>query len=314
MPRISIIIPVFNAAKYLDRCLVSIIESLGSTSGEVLLIDNDSSDDSLAIMRKIAKRHPDLIKVLQCHTPGAAAVKNFGVDHASGKYIWFIDADDWISRDAISKLLTKADQTGSDLVMMGAERVHGDDSTSDGHKRLLSPVLPSEPNYKSRFVRYGMGPWQLLIRRKWWNEHKFRFQEGHIHEDMELMSALILYTDKYEAIDETLYYYFQNPDSVLHKTEFNPNIFDIFPALDGLYDRFKEAGAEKKYHDELEWFFIWNLLLDSANDFAQFPEGRDGFRKSREMLSQYFPNWRKNRFLREKPLKLRIKVRLNYKR
>ena len=71
-------------------------------------------------------------------------------------------------------------------------------------------------------------------------------------------------------------------------------------------------GALEKYHDELEWFFIWNLLIDSAADFSKFAEGKEGFKFSREMLKKYFPNWRKNRFLREKPLKLRIRVRLNY--
>ena len=76
--------------------------------------------------------------------------------------------------------------------------------------------------------------------------------------------------------------------------------------------RFKEAEAVKTYHDELEWFFIWNLLIDSAKDFEAFPEGRPGFARSRKMLTKYFPNWRKNRFLKAKPIKFRIKVRLNY--
>ena len=111
-----------------------------------------------------------------------------------------------------------------------------------------------------------------------------------------------------------MYIYYQNPDSVLHKKDFNPHIFDIFPALEGLYQRFVKAKAEDKYHDELEWFFIWNLLIDSAKDFGQFPEGKSGFKRSREMLKKYFPKWRNNRFLRQKPIKLQIRVRLNYKK
>lgn len=309
MMKISVVIPVFNAKKYLKRCIDSVLTSLVDVSGEVLLIDNDSADNSLEICKEYASKHPQIISVLQCHTPGAAAVRNFGALEARGEYIWFIDADDWVSEGAIGKLVGIADATEADMVMMGAERVY-----ADGHRDYLSPVSPDEPGFKSRFVRYGMGPWQVLIRRRWWNDNSFSFREGIIHEDMEMMSSLILYTDKLASVNEPLYFYSQNEESVLHKKNFNSHIFDIFPALTGLYDRFEKAGATKKYHDELEWFFIWNLFIDSAKDFGQFPEGHSGFARSREMLSKYFPNWRKNRFLKEKSLKLQIRVRLNYKK
>ncbi len=307
MLKISIIIPVYNAEKHLLRLLDSVIRALGDTPGEILAIDNDSTDNSFSILKKYRKEHPEIFSVLQCHTSGAAAVRNFGVKKARGEYIWFVDADDEIAKGAITKLLRRAEETDADLIMMGAKRIYSKD-----HTDYLSPVSTDDDSYKSRFVRYGMGPWQVIIRRKWWLKHKFQFKEGIIHEDMELMSALILYTDKFAHIDEPLYLYYQNPESVLHKSKFNPHVFDIFPALRGLYQRFADKKAEKKYHDELEWFFIWNLLIDSAKDFGMFPEGKVGYEKSRKMLLKYFPSWRKNRFLKQKPLKLRIRVRLNY--
>lgn len=309
MLRISIIIPVYNAEKYLERCLDSVLKSLGDIRGEILAIDNNSTDNSLAILHKYAREHPRIFSVLKCPTPGAAAVRNLGVTQARGEYIWFIDADDEIKEPAVRLLLGKADTTNADMVMLGVERIY-----PNGHIDYLSAVKASDPDYKSRFIRYGLGPVMVLIRRKWWIRNGFSFREGIIQEDMELMSALILYTDKFASVDKPLYLYHQNNNSVLHKQEFDSHIFDIFPALTGLYQRFKKAGCEKKYHDELEWFFIWNLLIDSAKDFGQFPEGHSGFARSREMLKKYFPNWRKNRFLKQKPLKLRIRVRLNYKK
>lgn len=302
---ISVIVPVYNAEKYLERCLKSILRALEGTQGEVLLVDNNSTDNSLKVALKYQKMHPRTISVLKCKAPGAAAVRNYGAKRAKGEYIWFIDADDYIEKDAIKKLVTKADETGADMVMMGATR---------GKNGYLSAVDAEKPDYRSRFIRYGMGPWQVLIRRKWWQTHKFSFVEGMIHEDMELMSVLILYTDKYASIDEPLYHYCDTPESVLHKRKYNPHIFDIFPALQGLYKRFEEKDAVEEYHDELEWFFIWNLLIDSAQDFAKFPEGKPGFKQSREMLKQYFPAWRKNKFLKQKPMKLRARVLVNYNR
>ncbi len=272
-----------------------------------MLVEDGSTDRTLEIIEKYRKMHLKLVRVLRSNTRGAGTARNLGVAKARGEYLWFIDADDYIATNAIQKLMKKAKNSHADLVMFGAKRIARNGSTS-----YLSAVDAKSTNYKSRFVRYGMGPWQVLIRRKWWLDHDFRFREGIIHEDMELMSSLILYTDNFASLDEPLYYYCENPESVLHKKDFSPHIFDIFPALRGLYQKFVDAEAEKEYHDELEWFFIWNLLIDSAKDFGNFSEGKPGFARSREMLKEYFPHWRKNKFLRQKPLKLRLKVLLNY--
>ena len=309
MKQLSVIIPFYNAEKYIERCVLSVVKACEGVRAEILLINNNSTDKSLDLAKKMQKEYPDLVSMLDCKTPGAAAVRNFGVKKVDGKYIWFIDADDEITPDSAKKLLEKAEKTGAELVMMGAKRIY-----SDGHTDYLSAVDESKPDYKSRFIRYGAGPWMFIISRKWWIKNGFLFREGIIHEDMELMSSLILHTEKFSSVNEPLYLYYQNDDSVLHKKKWDAHAFDIFPALEGLYQHFKEVGATQKYHDELEWFFIWNLLIDSAKDFAKFPEGRSGFSRSREMLTKYYPTWRKNRFLREKPLKLRLRVRANYHR
>lgn len=308
--KISIIIPVHNADKYLKRCVESVIDSLKASpniKGEILLIDNNSTDKSPSMMKSLKKKNDGLISLLKTTEPGASATRNYGLEKARGEYVWFIDADDAISKDAVSKLLCQAEQKKADLVMMRAERIY-----PDGRHDYLPAINPDSESYKSRFVRYGLAPWQVMFRRKWWQNNGFSFKEGVIHEDMELMSALILATDKFASVDEPLYFYYQNPGSVLHKEAFDAHIFDIFPNLESLYQRFVDKGAEKEYHDELEYFFIWNLLIDSAKDFAKFTEGKPGFNRSRKLLKKYFPKWRRNKFLAQKPLKVQIFVRLNY--
>lgn len=306
---ISIIIPIFNAEKYIKRCVDSVISSCKNSKldFEILLINNNSTDKSLEIIKSYKERYPNFIKVLNCKTWGASAVRNYGILESKGKYIWFIDTDDEIMPGSVKKLVDEAEKTNADLVMMGAKRMHGKHLAGQ-----LTAVDPKKPDYKSRFVRYGAGPWQFLIKRAWWNKNNFKFHEGIIHEDMELMSSLILHTDNFSSVEDVLYIYYQNEESVLHKAKYDPHIFDIFPALEGLYKKFTEAKAEKQYHDELEWFFIWNLLIDSAKDFGSFPEGKVGFSRSRKMLKKYFPNWRRNRFLAQKSLKTKMRVFLNY--
>ena len=307
MPKISIIVPVFNAEKYLERCLDSILKSLKGISGEILAVDNGSTDGSLSILEKYERKFPKLMRVLHCNTHGAGAARNYGVSKARGEYFWFIDADDEIAEGAVEKLMKEASKIKADLVMLGMKKIF-----PDGREVVLSAVDPSSRDYKSRFVRYGMGPTQFLIKRGWWVENGFSFRETGMHEDVELMSSLILYTDKYACVNEVLYYYYQNKGSVIHKEKWDKGYLDIFRALRGYYQRFLDLGVLEEFHDEVEWYFIWNLLIDSAKDFAKFPEGKPGFSRSREMLKKYFPKWRKNRFLKEKPLRLKVRVRLNY--
>lgn len=339
---LSIVIPVHNAEKYLARCLDSILgsrerlakesEKLGKRPElEILLVDNRSGDRSAEIAKQYREQYPKLFKYFTQETPGAAATRNFGAKKAQGEYIWFVDADDYIDEAALVELWKaslgggskEVGSTGQSAESIKSGKAHGEApdlisftaaQLDRGGKELrkLSAIDPNMPDYRSRFVRYGLGPWHLLIRRRLWEENDLAFPEGMIHEDMALMSALILYAKKLAGVPKTLYYYCDNPGSVLHKSEYNPQIFDIFPALSALSLRFEKEGADKKYAEELEWFFVWNLLIDSAKDFRAFPEGRKGIRQTREFMKFYYPGWRKNKFLKQKPLKLRLKVRLNY--
>ena len=212
--KLSIVIPAYNCETYLERCIESIKIALeeSEVKGEIIIVDNNSTDNTPIIIKKLHEKYPSLIKAEYCATPGASATRNYGIKKASGEYVWFIDSDDTIRKDAVKKLLTVADENHADITMLGVQRVY-----PDGHTDYLSAVSPKEENYKSRFVRYGLGPFQLLIRRIWWNKNGFAFREGIIHEDMELMSALILYTEAYCCVDEPLYFYYQNAESVLHK-------------------------------------------------------------------------------------------------
>ncbi len=306
---ISIIIPVYNAEKYLRRCVESVMAALKNFKGksEILLVDNNSSDSSLSIIREFAKKYPKLIRGLRCTAPGAGAARNYAVTKATGEYFWFIDADDTVSENSVLELMAKAKSTDADIVMVGLVKIF-----PDGHKDKIPAFSPEKADFKSRFIRSELGPVQVLIRREWYIKHNFKFLEGVIHEDMDMMPALILYTDKIASVNKPLYFYYQNPDSVLHKLEWSPHYFDIFPTLDGLYRRFDEAGAVQKYHAELEWFFIWNLLMDSAEYYTKFPEGHEGLKRSREMLKKYFPKWRRNKFLKNCNLKTKLKILLNY--
>lgn len=306
---VSIIVPVYNAEKYLERCLVSIVNALKEYNGssEIVVVDNMSQDGSINIINKYTNKYPKLVKPIRCTTPGAGAARNLAIKKSSGRFFWFVDADDEIRHDAISMLVDKITTSKADFVMLGMSRIY-----PDNHRDIVHAPSSTSSDFRSRFIRSELGPVQVFVRKSWYVRNNFVFCEGMIHEDMEMMPALILYTDNFSSIDEPLYLYHQNINSTLHKVKWDAHYFDIFPALEGLYTRFSNAGAINTYYAELEWFFIWNLLMDSAEYFHKFKEGREGRELSRKMLKKYFPKWRHNKFLKNVNIKTKIKIFVNY--
>ena len=102
--KISIIIPVYNAEKYLDRCMRSVVASLEEFGGkgEIIAVNNNSKDGSMHILRewkkKLSQNKALALRTVECQEPGAGAARNLGAREAKGDYLWFIDADDTISK------------------------------------------------------------------------------------------------------------------------------------------------------------------------------------------------------------------------
>ena len=114
-PDLSIIVPVYNAEKYLKKCLDSITTSIKGSEYyvELIIVNNNSSDNSLSIVKKYAKDKALALSIIECQTPGASAARNKGVKQAHGEYIWFIDADDHIDKKSIKLLLSRPSNDGS---------------------------------------------------------------------------------------------------------------------------------------------------------------------------------------------------------
>ncbi len=305
MLKLSIIIPVFNVDEYLKECLDSILAQKKSGI-EIILVENYSSDKSYEICKDYKEKFPKVIKVFRTKKWGASAVRNYGVKKASGEYIWFIDSDDWIEKGAIEKVLGKVEKKKADVVCISVRRVY-----EDGRTNILTAVNPKEKNWKERYIMYGFPPFQNIYRKDFWAKN-FEFPEGIIHEDMAILSTVILYTEKISAIDEVIYNYRQRKNSVLHQEGWNPHSLDIFKALGILYGKFNEKGMLERYKAEIEYFFIWNLLIDSAKDFRGYSEGKAGKEQTKLILKQFFPNWMKNKYFRNKPLKFKLNCYRGY--
>lgn len=127
MPKISIIVPVYNAENELEKSVDSILAQT-ETDIEVILIDDGSKDDSLRICRQYEEKDCR-VKTIHQENAGVSAARNAGIAVALGEYIGFIDSDDWIESDMFERLLKEAQSTGADVVMCDITTVYEDGST-----------------------------------------------------------------------------------------------------------------------------------------------------------------------------------------
>ena len=130
---ISIVIPVYNAEKYLKKCVDSV---LGQTypNWELILIDNGSTDDSMSICREYAGRDNRITAIHQYQNKGVSAARNLGMERCSGEFITFIDADDWVREDYLETLIRIQKDQKADMVICEYDFVYDADRTKVSDK------------------------------------------------------------------------------------------------------------------------------------------------------------------------------------
>lgn len=154
-PSVSIIIPVYNAELYLQRCLDSIVNQC-FTNIEIIVIDDGSIDNSLNILKSYQNKDKR-IKILKNLGSGVSQARNFGIQNALGKYIMFVDSDDWISEDMIEIMYNKAESENADMIMCTYIREFKNGSKE---KAFNLPEISTYENeaIKSDLLRKLIGP------------------------------------------------------------------------------------------------------------------------------------------------------------
>ena len=226
-PQISVIIPVYNVEKYLAKCLESVI-SQTFTDLEIIVIDDGSTDGSLAIAKEYEARD-SRIHVYHQNNIGQGETRNRGIDLVAGKYLYFIDSDDFIDSDYLATLLQKAEETGADVVE-GDMCMYRDDEDVSGtrlfHASCEGVHLNAENfrDFYARIVRAGYfsgGPCFRLVRTSFVKEHNVRFGDSRqmLAEDGFYSHQLMHFFPYVEFVSGPLYHYRQHASSTVHQAK-----------------------------------------------------------------------------------------------
>ncbi len=203
MNKISVIVPVYNVEQYLAKCLDSVINQTYKNL-EIICVDDGSSDNSGRILDEYAAKD-ERIKVIHGENRGVSVARNKGLDVATGDWISFLDADDWLDVNAYEKLLKSIKGADVDIIIFGNYCVY------DGITAKYKPINIEENklnDYSYLLLKLGSLVWNKLYKRSVIENNKLRFVEHiKLSEDGLFNIELMLQYPKIQTIDEGLYYY-----------------------------------------------------------------------------------------------------------
>lgn len=216
-PKVSVIIPVYNTSGLIKRCLFSLIRQDFDKDYEMIVINDGSTDDSLEVVKKIAARY-DFIRVYSQKNSGVSAARNKGLEYARGKYVTFVDSDDFADVHYISMMYRAAESTGADIVCCNFRSVDecGAPSGIDGILHHRPGVFAADKMLRAllRDITIRSFLWNKLFRRGLFAEHDIKFPVGKLYEDMRTTPKLFYYAEKIVVIGKTLYNYVHHSGSI----------------------------------------------------------------------------------------------------
>lgn len=211
--RLTVIVPVHNAERYLPACLESLVAQTRPID-EMLFIDDGSSDASAAIVERYARAHSS-IHLLRGAKRGAAAARNAGLERASGGWIAFADADDWLEPQMYERLLVLAQSNDLDMALCNG-RYHYEGREPDRPIYTDAPLAGPMPGkewlahkIENRTLLHMV--WMHLYRRSFIEAHRLRFTEGLMHEDVTWTTRALALAARVAYDDAPLYVYRRQP-------------------------------------------------------------------------------------------------------
>ena len=271
MPKISVIIPVYNVEKYLEKALDSIINQT-FTDFEAICIDDKSTDSSLEILKEFAQKDSRIKIIEHKENQGQSAARNHALDVATGEYIIFIDPDDWVELNMFEEIYKTFLKTNSDSIWFNNYRF--DDNTKNqiilfDETHILNhdgyyDITPDNILYFSDYV------WNKAFKKSFLQQKNIRFPEGLIFEDCEFYFKCFTQCKKIYYINKPFYYYrVREGSSVTKGRQGDLNVKDIFSIFMNVHNYIVKNGLFQEYKNVLLKLFGQNfksVLIPNQHD------------------------------------------------
>lgn len=229
MIKYSFIVPVYNTEKYLKKCLDSLVNQTYKDF-EIIVVNDGSTDKSSSIISKYQKKYKNII-VIDKENEGLSMARNRGVQKSSGKYIIFVDSDDYVSNKLLEEVDKKIDD--SDILRFQiATEDEGYTKINEYHEEGFESMCGYDAFKNLSSYHFVEPAWCYVIRKNYYIENKFSFKKGVYHEDFGLIPYVIYKARKVKSIDYIGYHYVQRNGSIMNNNDYKKTVKKAFDMLE----------------------------------------------------------------------------------
>lgn len=247
--KLSFILPIYKVEQYLFQCVDSILSQIGEES-EIILVDDGSPDGCGAICDRYAGENNNII-VIHKENGGLSSARNAGFDVASGRYVLFVDSDDYLEEGSVEKILHWIDDTDADVGFLLSRKVYPDGTWEPlgenlDRKEILGKSRMEVLRYLASCPKFPASAWGKIYRREFLKEHDFHYPyDRRLSEDLQYSLDLFLTAEKFDYLDFPYYCYRQNRAGSICNTVNAKYYFDTFRFISDSAERFAENKNAK---------------------------------------------------------------------
>ena len=282
-PEISVIIPVYKVEAYINRCVTSVLnQTMGGI--EIILVDDGSPDGCPAICDAYAGKYEN-IRVFHKKNGGLSSARNVGIKNAEGKYIFFLDSDDWLDDNGLERLYRVAEETGVDFVRFRSIRsgwpnkpehtptvVEQARELSGGYyskERIEKEIYPRLLATSQLTLGPIVGAWGSLYRSSLLKDNQILFNEKiRYSEDIPFSTQVLLHTDSFWFVDEAgTYHYWYNKNSISKSAKKDRWI----SCRNIILDAQQQVKDRKEFEKQLN-YLRWHCIFLALNERKYLPD------------------------------------------
>ncbi len=293
MKQLSIIIPMYNVAQYLETCIASVYnQGIEENDFEVILIDDESPDNSLEVAQKLTQDKTNVVIISQ-KNKGLGGARNTGIEASIGNYILFLDSDDWYLPRSLSKIITIAETNKLDILEFGAEGI-------DANNKIIYRASVSSNNHiyngveYYQKIRYMDSACNKLYNRNFLSQNKLLFLEKLFIEDYEFNTKTFCFAKRVMAIDTIVANFLQTPNSITRNTSSAKKekmILDIKSVIKKINDlKIANVAIDSSYFNQRLSYLTATLFYQLYKNKSVYSEYTN-LKKQLEKENLFFVNY-----------------------